>query len=245
MRETIHLIETSFSKNYFSKWIECSRNTKLLRMAVSLSLLCGLRTGVSNGGNPLTFYYLIMCHSWQCLDNRGNIGIDQSIHTQFVNFLCVVSCARHMYWGYRRLKQNLCPLVAWLSWKRGMQIYLQSISDKGQNPKWEWPVWFWITLVRWSCLFLFSLRPNRPTIFLRMIEYLLGSWLPLPPWVSPPFTCPALPSSQEMAPRGWIREVDFILHALCSVLGRASWWARSFEQVLRVLNNTKCTVYVF
>lgn len=126
-----------------------------------------------------------------------------------------------------------------------MPIYLQRISDKGKNPKGDWPVGFWMPLVRCSCLFLFSLRPNRPTVFLRMIRHLLGSWLPLTPQCVPPSTCPALSSNQELAPRRWLREGDFILHALCFVPERASWWVRSSEQVLRVLNTTKCSVYVF
>lgn len=114
----------------------------------------GLRTGVSKGRNLFSFYYLIMCRSKGNIGNRDNVGVDQSTCTQVVDFLCVVYCTRHRYWGYRRLKRNQGPSVAWLSWKRGMQIYLQRISDKRENPKWEWPVWFWIALVRCSYLFV-------------------------------------------------------------------------------------------
>lgn len=164
----------------------------------------GLRTGVSKGRNLFSFYYLIMCRSKGNIGNRGNVGIDQSTCTQFVNFSCVVYCTRHRYWGYRRLKQNQCPSVAWLSWKRGMQIYLQRISDKRENPKWEWPVWFWIALVRCSYLFVSVFSQTQQTHNLseddQMPSWFLASGLPLPHGVSSPFTCSVLPSSQRWLP---------------------------------------------
>lgn len=131
-----------------------------------------------------------------------------------------------------------------MRWKRGMPIYLRRISDKGKNPKGEWPVGLRMALVRCSCLFLFFSDPIGPQSFWGWSDTLVPGF-PWPHSVSPPSTCPALSSNQEMAPGRWLREGDFILHALCSVLERASWWVRSSEQVLRVLNTTKCSVHVF